>query len=82
MKYRFFLDEDALNQENTAIWHTHYKPKPAHDHVADWQAYLEWYRQVVVEVLQIADETGWRGPDHLGKGGIYHARIVDRIICL
>ena len=41
----------------------HYKPKPAYDNVPNWQAYLEWYRQVVVEVLEIAAETGWRGPE-------------------
>jgi len=57
MKQRFFLNEKALKRENTRIWQTHYKPKPAHDHIADWQAYLEWYRQVVVEVLEIAQET-------------------------
>ena len=51
----------ALHQENYRIWPTYYKPKRAHDHIADWQAYLEWYRQVVVEVLEIAAETGWRG---------------------
>jgi len=47
----------------------HYKPKPAHQDVANWQAYLEWYWQVVVEVLQIAEETGWRGPESLVRLG-------------
>jgi hypothetical protein len=61
MKQRFFLNKKALNWENLRIWHTHYKPKPAHDNVPNWQAYLEWYRQVVVEVLEIAAETGWGG---------------------
>lgn len=61
MKQRFLLNEEALKQENSRIWQTHYKPKPAYDHIADWQSYLEWYRQVVMEVLEIAAETGWRG---------------------
>jgi hypothetical protein len=63
MKQRFFLNEKALNWENLRIWHTHYKPKPAHDNVPNWQAYLEWYRQLVVEVVEIVAETGWRGPE-------------------
>jgi hypothetical protein len=40
--------------ENLRIWHRYYKPKPVHDNVPDWQAYLEWYRQVVVDVLEIS----------------------------
>lgn len=63
MKQRFLLSEKALNCENTSIWYTYYKPKPAHNRIPNWQAHLEWYRQVVVEVLRIADETGWRGPE-------------------
>ncbi len=63
MKQRFFHDRDALNCENTRIWNTHYKPKPAHDHISSWQTYMEWHRQVVAEVLEIAEETGWRGPE-------------------
>lgn len=63
MKHRFFLNKETLYRDNNRIWQTHYKPKPAHDHIAKWQAYLEWYRQVVVEVMQIAEETGWRGPE-------------------
>ncbi len=58
MKQRFFLNEDALNWENTRIWHTHYKPKPAHDHLSGWQEFLEEYRQVVVQVQEIAQEMG------------------------
>jgi len=56
MKQRFFLNRYALNRENTRIWHTHYKPKPAHDHIASWQELLAEHRQVVVEVLEIAKD--------------------------
>ena len=62
MKQRFFLNKNALNRENTRIWHTHYQPKPAHDYVSNWQELLAEHRQVVAEVLEIAAETGWRGP--------------------
>ena len=34
MRQRFFLNEDALNRENTRIWRTHYKQKTAHNHIA------------------------------------------------
>lgn len=30
---------------------------------ASVKLYLAWYRQLVVEVLQVADETGWQGPE-------------------
>ena len=63
LKQRFFLNEKALHWANLRIWHTHYKPKPAHDNVPNWQAYLVWYRQLVVETLQIADEMRWQGPE-------------------
>ncbi len=52
----------ALGRDNAPIWHTYYKPKPAHDHLSSWQELLAEHRQVVVEVLEIAEETGWRGP--------------------
>jgi len=37
----WFEDWDALDRDNTRIWHTHYQPKPAHDHTASWQTYME-----------------------------------------
>jgi hypothetical protein len=70
MKQRFFLNKDALNWENTRIWHTHYKLKPAHDHIASLQELLAEHRQVAAEVLEIAKETGWRG-----------AQRADALVC-
>ena len=58
----WFADWQALDQDNTRIWETYYRPKPAFDHLADWQAWLPEHRQVIVEVQAIAAETGWRGP--------------------
>ena len=55
-------DWHALAQDNTRIWETYYQPKPAYEHIADWQALLAEHRQVIVEVQAIAEETGWRGP--------------------
>ncbi len=65
MKQRFFLNREALNRENTRIWHTYFKPKPADDHIAHWQPSLQWHRQVVAEVLEIAAEMGWQGGGNL-----------------
>ncbi len=62
MKQRFFLNRDALNWENACIWNTYYRPKPAHDHITGCEELLAEHRQVVAEVLEIAAETGWRGP--------------------
>ncbi len=63
MKQRFFQNRNALNWENTRIWQTHYEPKPAHDHISSWLELLAEHRQVVAEVLEIAEETGWHGPE-------------------
>ncbi len=60
MKQRFFLNRDALNRKNACIWHTHYKPKPAHDHIVSWQESLAEHRQVVAEV-QVRIEWNMRG---------------------
>jgi hypothetical protein len=59
----YFENWHALNKDNTRIWQTHYKPKPAHNHIANWQELLAEHRQVVAEVLEIAEEMGWRGPE-------------------
>jgi hypothetical protein len=37
------------------------KPNMAHEHVADWQVYLEWYRQVVIKGQEIAEEDRMAG---------------------
>ena len=59
----WFEDWDALDQDNTRIWNSYYRPKPAYDHIADWRAYLEQHREIIVEVQEIAEETWWRGKD-------------------
>ncbi len=74
MKQRLFLNRDALSWENTRIWNTCYRPKPAHDHISRWQGLLAEHLQVVPEVLEIAGQTGWRGPDDSGHYAI-HARL-------
>ncbi len=60
---RYFDDWDALDQDNTRIWQTYYEPKPHNELYAGWQEMLEEHRQIVVEVQEIAAETGWRGPE-------------------
>lgn len=79
MRQRFFLNWKVLNWENLRIWHIYYKPKPAHDNVPNWQAYLEWYRQVGIEVLEIADETEWRGTGD-AFGAPYEGGILERAV--
>ncbi len=37
--------------------------KPLSELYSGWQEMLAEHRQVVVEVQEIADETGWRGPE-------------------
>ncbi len=51
-----------LDQDNTRIWQTYYEPKPLSALYSGWREMLAEHRQVVVEVQEIAAETGWRGP--------------------
>ncbi len=57
----WFEDRDALDQDNTRIWQTYYEPKPLSELYAGWQEMLAEHRQSIVEVLEIAEETGCRG---------------------
>ena len=59
----YFKDWDALDQDNTRIWQTYYEPKPLSELYSGWQELLAEHRQVVAEVLEIVQETGWRGPE-------------------
>ena len=52
-----------LAQDNTRIWQTHYEPKPLSQLYSGWQEMLVEHRQIVVQVQEIAKETGWRGPE-------------------
>ncbi len=51
-------------QANTRIWQTYYVPKPLSELYSGWQEMLAEHRQTVVEVREIEEETGWRGPAH------------------
>ncbi len=46
----------------TRIWQTYYEPKPLSELYTGWQEMLAEHRQLIVEVQEIAEETGWRGP--------------------
>ncbi len=54
-------------QANTRIWQTYYEPKPLSELYTGWQEMLAEHRQVVVEVQESAEETGWRGPEEQTK---------------
>ncbi len=56
-----------LAADNIRIWQTYYEPKPLNELYAGWQEMLAWHRQLIVEVQEIADETGWRGPLNLNR---------------
>ena len=64
----WFEDWDALDRDNTRIWQTYYEPTPLSQLYAGWQEMLAEHRQVVAEVLEIAQETGWRGQSSPSPG--------------
>ncbi len=45
-----------------------YEPKPLSELYTGWQEMLAEHRQLVVEVQEIAEETGWRGPEEQVRG--------------
>jgi hypothetical protein len=44
---------EALARENARIWETYYRPYPLNDHLADWEAWLEEYRALVMAMQEI-----------------------------
>jgi hypothetical protein len=49
--------------DNTRIWQTYYEPKPLSQLYTGWQEMLHEHRQIIVQVQEVAQETGWRGPE-------------------
>ncbi len=66
----YFENWNALDQENTRIWQTYYEPKLLSALYAGWQEMLAEHRQLIVEVQEIAEETGWRGAGDSGHHAI------------
>lgn len=52
----YFEDWEALNNDNTRIWNTYYRPKPLYAHLPTWQDWLPEYRQLIIEVQELAEE--------------------------
>ncbi len=59
----YFEDWDALERDNTRIWQTYYEPRSLSQLYTGWQEMLAEHRQVIVQVQEMAEETGWRGPE-------------------
>ena len=57
----YFADWAAINQDNTRIWDTYYRPKPLFDHLTIWQDWLVEQRQLIIDVQDIAEEHIARG---------------------
>jgi hypothetical protein len=54
----WFADDDALARENTRIWERYYRPMAMYDPWPAWEAWMPEYRRLIVEVQEIAGETG------------------------
>jgi hypothetical protein len=50
-----------LDQDNTRIWKTYYRPKPLYDPWKTWQEWLPEYRQLIIEVQDIYEEHKAQG---------------------
>jgi hypothetical protein len=63
---RYFLTWDNLAQENQRIWETYDLPRPLYQLSETWRAWLDEYREIVRDVLDIYEERSRR---HGGKTG-------------
>ncbi len=59
----YFEDWNTLDQDNTRIWQTYYEPRALSELYSGWQKMLAKHRQIIVQVQDIAEETGWHGPE-------------------
>jgi hypothetical protein len=57
----YFVNWAALDQDNTRIWDTYYRPKPLFDHLPMWQDWMPEYRQLISEVQEIYEEHQVQG---------------------
>lgn len=57
----WFDDWEALDRDNTRIWQTYYEPKPLSQLYSGWHEMLAEYRQIIVQVQEIAEGMVWRG---------------------
>ncbi len=55
---RFFTDHETLVAENNRIWEVHYRPVPLFDRLETCQTWLAEYRKMMVEIVEMDDETG------------------------
>ena len=63
---RYFLDWNALAEENQRIWETHYLPRPLYEPWESWRAWLDEYREIVRDVQEITEEcNGRRSTGHV-----------------
>ncbi len=53
----------AGHNQQRALRLPYQEPKPLSQLYSGWQEMLEEHRQIVVQVQEIAEETGWRGPE-------------------
>jgi hypothetical protein len=68
VEHRYFRDWDALARENTRVWDAHYRSCPLYDSVARWEAYLDDYRQLILDVQDIHNEyPDWRSSSASGQ---------------
>jgi hypothetical protein len=57
----YFEDWEAFAQDNRRIWERYYRSNPLFDHLPTWQEWLPEYRQLLIEVQEIAEEHTARG---------------------
>lgn len=57
---RCFRDWDACACENATIWERHYRPRPLYQPWGTWDAWLEEYRSLVMDMQNIYEEHSGR----------------------
>jgi hypothetical protein len=63
VEQRYFRDWQDLARENARVWDTHYRPFPLYDYLESWEAGLNEFRQLILDVQDLHEaHPDWRSP--------------------
>jgi len=57
VEQRYFRDLEALHSEKARMWDVHSRSRPLYDHRETWEMWLAEYRQIILDVQEMAGDV-------------------------
>jgi hypothetical protein len=57
VEQQYCRDWEVLRSENARIWDVHYRSRPLYDHLDTWEMWLAEYRQIILDLQEIAGDV-------------------------